>query len=87
MRRILVLAILAAALFAAQGAYAQQGQGMGPQYGLQGAFSWFGLDDGAVYAGMPCPYGQSLDGSGYGPGDGTKPQPLDGTGFGSPFGQ
>ncbi len=86
MRRILVLAILAAAVFAAQGAYAREGQGMGPQYGLQDALTWFGLD-GAVYAGMPCPFGRPLDGSGYGPGDGTMPQPLDGTGFGSPFGQ
>ena len=32
-----------------------------------------------------CPYGCAQDGSGAGPGDGTQPRPLDGTGFGSPW--
>ena len=91
MGKILASALLAAFVCASGAAYAQQDQGFGAQAGWFG-FAGFGpqsglwaAGDAILVPGQACPYGQPLDGSGVGPGDGTQPQPRDGTGFGSPW--
>ncbi|GAB6038502.1 hypothetical protein JCM15519_30610 [Fundidesulfovibrio butyratiphilus] len=85
MKRFLLLAMVISAL------------GLSTQAFAQAAPSWAGgwstdLIDGPGYGAQTAvtPSGTGtcvplLNGQGYGPGNGTSPQPQDGTGFGSPW--